>query len=261
MNYGLYLSASGVMTNLYRQDVLANNLANVGTVGFKRDVPSIQQRAAEAVESRQPGVFRQRLLDRLGGGVLAGPQRVSLERGALQFTGRSMDVALVEANAFLVVAVEGGGRSGGELRLTRDGRLSVDAQGRLVTAAGGYPVLDVSDQPIVLNPGLAVQIHSDGSVWQGGERVGQIQIAAARDPGRLVKKGGGFLWFEGGRDERVALAGGGLEPEHLESSAVEPVRALADLVDATREVNFNSQLMRYHDLLMDRAVNALGRVV
>ena len=76
MNYGLYLSASGVLTNLYRQDVFANNLANSETVGFKPDSPTVRQREPEAIEDNLGLGASQRLLDKLGGGVLAGPQSI-----------------------------------------------------------------------------------------------------------------------------------------------------------------------------------------
>src|SRR5262245_52880288 len=51
MNYGLYLSASGALTSLHRQDVLANNLANINTVGFKPDMVTTRARLAERLES------------------------------------------------------------------------------------------------------------------------------------------------------------------------------------------------------------------
>ena len=72
MNYGMYLSASGVLTNTYRQDVYANNLANAQTVGFKVDVPSIKQRDPESIEDDLGYSVSKDMLDRLGGGVLAG---------------------------------------------------------------------------------------------------------------------------------------------------------------------------------------------
>ena len=69
MLYGLYLSAAGMLVQRYQHEVIANNLANVNTTAFKRDVASFQSRAAESMTA--PGGFRYRrpLLDRLGGGT------------------------------------------------------------------------------------------------------------------------------------------------------------------------------------------------
>ena len=69
MNYGLYLSASGVLSNTYRQDVFANNLANVETPGFKPDMPSIRQRDPEAIEDSL-GIGEVEVLDRFAGGTV-----------------------------------------------------------------------------------------------------------------------------------------------------------------------------------------------
>ena len=70
MIYGLYLSASGVLANSYRQDVIANNIANSETVGFKKDLTMLQQRPTAAQET---GHWSQTdsLLEPLGGGLLA----------------------------------------------------------------------------------------------------------------------------------------------------------------------------------------------
>ena len=88
MNYGLYLSAAGVLTNSYRQDVFANNLANVNTVGFKPDLPVLRTRPPEAIEDPAPFGTSNDLLERLGGGVLAGPQRTSFAPGPVEQTHR-----------------------------------------------------------------------------------------------------------------------------------------------------------------------------
>ena len=87
MNYGLYLSASGVLTNTYRQDVFANNLANVETNGFKPDVPMLRQRDAESVEDQLGFDVSNEIMDKLGGGALAAKQRINFAPGSLKATG------------------------------------------------------------------------------------------------------------------------------------------------------------------------------
>src|SRR5690606_13067862 len=75
MDYGLYLSAAGVLTNMHRTDVHANNLANVATTGFKPDFAVIRQRLPERLEDNIADVPAHELLERLGGGVLVDPTR------------------------------------------------------------------------------------------------------------------------------------------------------------------------------------------
>jgi len=260
MNYGLHLSASGVLTNMYRQDVFANNLANVGTVGFKRDLASIRQREPEAMERSYPQQYRNRLLEQIGGGVFAAPGRTDFKTGALEVTHRKLDVALTKDDVFFAVAYQDE-NSESEVRLTRDGRFMVDPQGYL-TNVNGHRVLDAADQPIQLDPGQgeAVSITTAGRVLQGDEVRGRIQIATVDDKSQLVKKGANLFGFKT-FDPRVEGARTGeLRSGALESSGVDPIRELLNLIEASGAVESNANMIRYHDLMMDNAVNRLGRI-
>src|SRR5690606_7809628 len=141
--YGLYLSASGVLTNLYRQDVFANNLANSETVGFKPDSPSIRQRDPEAIEDNLGLGVSQRLRDKLGRGVPAGPQGIRFTPGPMRQTGNPFDAALDDDTSFFAVDTAEGAR------YTRDGRFTLNGEGTLVTQ-NGQPVVGVGGQPIVV---------------------------------------------------------------------------------------------------------------
>ena len=126
MNYGMYLSAAGVLTNMHRMDVMANNLANLGTVGFKADEVTFMTRAPERLD---PGALSmmggepadpQWMLERLGGGQWAAPSRIDLRQGSLQRTGGNLDAA-IEGDGFFVVGSEDAPR------LTRDTRCHLPA--------------------------------------------------------------------------------------------------------------------------------------
>src|SRR5687768_1897415 len=102
MIYGLYLSATGIMTNSYRQDVIANNLANSETVGFKRDVALFKERLTQAQEQRIKGDWSNPLLEGIGGGTLAAPTIVDSTQGELEPTGSPLDVAIEGKGYFTV---------------------------------------------------------------------------------------------------------------------------------------------------------------
>ena len=85
MNYGFYVSASGMLTSLHRQDVAASNLANVNTVGFKPDVALPLNRLPERLENGAD-VDPQELLEKLSGGVHLNPTRTILAQSSLQET-------------------------------------------------------------------------------------------------------------------------------------------------------------------------------
>jgi flagellar basal body rod protein FlgG len=259
MNYGLYLSASGVLTNLYRQDVYANNLANAQTVGFKPDVPTVAQRDPESVEGSFGSVLRQRVLDQQGGGVWPGSQRIDFSQGTLVPTGKPLDVALQRDDAFFAVRSTDA-RGNQSIALTRDGRFSLNAKSQLVTSAGGRPVLDARDQPITVSGDAPVSIEPDGRVVQAGETIAKLQVTAVSDARRLSKQGQNLLTYTGA-DPRKPLAGTvDLKSGHTESSAVDPITTLNSLINATRAVSDAASMIHYHDTVMDKAVNTLGRV-
>src|SRR5437588_7471981 len=120
MIYGLYLSATGVLANSYRQDVIANNIANSETIGFKRDLALFQQRRTEAQE-RGSGASNA-MLEALGGGALALPMQVDTSQGEMEPTDKNLDAA-IEGRGFFTVM------DNGQTRLTRNGHFMVNRAG------------------------------------------------------------------------------------------------------------------------------------
>lgn len=258
MNYGLYLSASGVLTNTYRQDVFANNLANVNTVGFKPDLPTVAQRQPEAQEDLTAFGTANDLLDRLGGGVLAGQQRTSFAAGPVEQTGRALDAALTDSTSFFAVEQNDPQTGEASVRLTRDGRFSINAQGFLVNATG-QRILGLGDQPIALAPNALTTILPDGRIQQDGADVGALQIATVNNPDTLQKAGANLFAFTG-NDPRSATANPSLRPGAIESSGTNAIATMMQIMATTKAATGNAKLIEYHDTLMDRAINTLGRV-
>src|SRR4051812_37307814 len=129
MLYGLYQSAAGIQSSSYRQDVIANNIANAETAGFKRDIALFDQRLTEAQTRRgAPGSDTNSLLENLGGGLLAHPTLVDTRQGDLEPTGNPLDVAIEGKGFFLVKNTKG------EKFLTRNGQFSTDRVGNLILA-------------------------------------------------------------------------------------------------------------------------------
>src|ERR1700733_13419075 len=102
MLYGLYLSATGVMTNSYRQDVIANNLANSETIGFKKDLTMFKQRLTAAQENPNDQDATDKQSESLGGGTLAMPTLVDLTPGDMASTGGNLDAAIDGSGFFAV---------------------------------------------------------------------------------------------------------------------------------------------------------------
>jgi len=258
MNYGLYLSASGVLTNLYRQDVYANNLANVETNGFKVDMPTLRQRKPEALEDPASPELRNRMLEQLGGGVLVGQQRIKFEAAPIQPTGNLLDAALIDDDTFFQVEFQGANGQA-ETRFTRDGRFTRNADGALVTVTGGRRVLDETGNPIFVAGDGKAEITHQGQVTVGGEPVAQLGVVRLADTSALIKQGQN-LFHNAGKSSVEQAEQYTIRPGYLEASGADPIKSLMQVTQATKAVTSNGNMIRYHDNLMDRAVNTLGRV-
>jgi flagellar basal body rod protein FlgG len=260
MHYGIQISASGALTAMYRQDVLTNNLTNMDTVGFKPDIPVLRHRADVRAEDGLGFMPSNELLERLGAGVLMAPNRVNWSQGSIETSKNALDMA-IRGDGFFVVR-DGTDSSGDTLRLTRDGRFTLDAQRRLVMATSGKPVLDVQNQPIVLASTGAVTVGSDGSISQNGEVVARLQVVELPEGGRerLEKMGESLLRAPATVLESRTPARGQVVAGALEQSGVDEIRAMLGISSVAREFESNLNLIQQQDRMLERAVNTLGRV-
>src|SRR4051812_9834780 len=173
---GLYIAASGMLADQLRQDVIANNLANSTTAGYKGD-----QAVGEAFSSLLLNeITTGRQVGSLGTGARIAGVYVNSAQGALRNTGNQLDLAIAGDGFFAV-------RGPGGVRYTRDGAFTTDATGQLVTA-GGLPVLDRQNRPITIPGGAEPTIDASGNVTVGGRAVATLQVATL-DPASLRKQG------------------------------------------------------------------------
>jgi flagellar basal body rod protein FlgG len=251
MLYGLYLSASGMISSAYKQDVVANNLANSETIGFKRDVASFRERLTEAQQRRLPGRSNA-MLEMLGGGILAQPTLLDTRQGEVEHTGNALDVA-IEGDGYFAV-----NNKKGESRLTRDGQFAVNKDGHLILSNGeGQAVLDPKGQPIRLLPSLPATIAKDGTITQGGKATGQIGLFDVADPSKLTKKGGTLIAHP---DQKLIPGKGQLRSEFIERANVDPATELADLMETQRQLEANANMVRYQDQTLGELVNTVGKI-
>ncbi len=252
MVYGIYQSAVGLMTNQYRQEVLANNLANVGTVGFKHDLAVVRERQIEAREGLGDWTAGNRLLDGMTGGSLVAPTFTSFTQGSLEETGRSLDTALVGDGFFVV-------NDGQGERYTRDGRFTLNAGGELVTVAGGHRVVAQSGGPITVSGEAAssAKLHSDGSLRVGDQVVGMLRIVDFEDKSNLRKQGGNLFeaMGEGPKASQAELRVG-----MVEQSTVDPMQAMVAMIESARAYQLNATMISLADSTLSRAVNDIPRL-
>lgn len=255
MTYGLWLSAAGMQANEYRQDVMANNLANANTVGFKKDLAVLCERLVESRSAPGGLTFGHELLDGLSGGTFVAPTYHSFAQGPLARTGNDLDAAISGDGFFSV-------RVGNQVRYTRDGRFTLNADNELVMVAGDgrAKVLDEAGLPIVLLPPSAgkPQIGPDGSIRQGSTVVGELGLVEFDDRNVLRKVGANLFQATDGRSRPAqqsnVLAG------FVEQSTVNPVDGLATMIEVSRAYQLNANMISLQDGTVGQAVSRVGRI-
>lgn len=251
MIQGLWQSAAGLQTQEYRQAIIANNLANVDTPGFKPDRITFHERLSAARAADGPRV-RHPVLDNLPGGVFETPVYTDFSQSGFMATGGALDVA-VAGKGFLVVQTPEGPR------YTRDGSMLMDKDGALVHQATNRPMADARGRAIVLDRNSTESIHIDdtGRVMQGDEVVAELGLVDFADQSVLEKTGDNLL------DAGGALpieASGTLLQRNLESSGVDSVSSLVEMIEATRTYQMNATLLTLQDESLSRVVNDVGRI-
>lgn len=251
MYYGLYMSAAGAHSQSQKLEVLSNNLANVDTVGFKKELALLEASDSEAI---QQGLDRRgsRTLNDVGGGVEMNRTATDFQVGTLRSTGMPTDFALESPNAFFVA------QRGGEQLLTRAGNFHLAADGRLLTQDGDN-VLASDNSPIQLDPALPWRSLPGGIIEQGGD-AHELAVRKATDLSQLMKAGQNyFLQPEKGlqpapADERRVRQG------FIEMSSVNPVQEMVELIASSRTYETNIRMIQHHDSMTGSLVNRLLKV-
>jgi flagellar basal-body rod protein FlgF len=250
MPYGLYISAEGANAQSSRLDVIANNLANIDTVGFKRELACFQARYAEAVNKGLaiPGNGN---LEDIGGGVLFRQTKTDFSAGAVKRTDNPAHVAILGDGFFTV-------KKGNETFLTRAGNFELNSRGELVTPQG-YAVLDESGGPVVINPDVKHwEISDTGALRQPGN-VQNLAIVKPAANENLVKYGEN-LFRSMTPTESVPAAERRVASGCLEMSAVSPTLEMTAMIEASRLFEANISMMKTQNQtlgsLIDRVLKA-----
>ena len=252
----LWISKTGLEAQQTQLDVIANNLANVGTNGFKRSRAVFEDLLYQTL--RQPGAQSSQQSQISSGLQLGtGVHPVSTERlftqGNLQNTGNNLDVA-IQGHGFFQIQM-----SDGTTAYTRDGSLQLNAQGQLVTGSGNQL------QPAVTIPAnaLSITIGKDGTVSAKVQgqiapvQVGSIQLATFINPAGLQAYGENL--YQETASSGTANTGtpgangvGVLNQGYVETSNVNVVEELVNMIQTQRAYEINSKAIQTSDQMLQR---------
>jgi flagellar basal-body rod protein FlgG len=238
---GMYTAAAGMAAQQTRLDAVSADLANVDTTGYK----SARVAFRDLVYDSAQGFGAAKGVDIGAGSAVTSIGRSSAQ-GAMQNTGRSLDVAL-NGQGYLQVKLKDGTKA-----LTRDGNLQVTADGRLALHTGQLiePAIKV---PQGANPD-AISIRADGTVSLDGKALGQLKIVDVPAPAAL--KGGPdntYVPTTGSGAIRAAAKSTALAQGTLESSNVDEAQAMTDMIEAQRAFQLASKAITTQDQILEIA--------
>ncbi|MFL6629444.1 MAG: flagellar basal-body rod protein FlgF [Burkholderiaceae bacterium] len=224
MDRMIYLSMSGAKAALQRQDSLANNLANASTNGFRAELTAFR-----AVPVRGDGASTRVF-------SLETTPGYSDEQGAINATGRSLDVALTGKSWLAVQSLDG------TEAYTRAGALDVNAEGVLVTQGG----LQVNGDggPITVPQNASVDIAEDGTITAkvGNQKPAQIGKLKLVTPDVPMNRGADGL-FRGESGDLNADPAARLQSGALEGSNVSPVATMVGMIAAARQFEHQMKML------------------
>ncbi len=255
MSGEIYRAAAAAQAYEKRLEVVANNLANVNTAGFKRDDVSFQayltSEAGQAQAVQPPYSASQ-----AGSNFwIAYQSRTDFTPGPLKQTGNVFDLALNGKGFFSAESPQG-------TLYTRRGNFTLSSEGILVTQEG-WPVQGEGGEIRAEGGrssgpgGLAFSVGEDGTVRVNGRDVGKLRIEDFPQSGSLVKTGQGYF---------KAVAGGGETLEYssiaqgfLEMSNVEAVQSMVEMIEILRGYESYQRVIRSVDEVNVKSINEVGR--
>ena len=261
---GLYIAASGMITETKHTDMIANNLANAATTGYKRDDMAVREfepmllrrindHSADTDVTSFKG-FRIRsgapIVGTLGLGSAVDEIATDHLQGALQTTGNTYDFAISGEGYFVIDTPQGP-------RYTRDGSFYRSASGQLQNVRG-QAVLSAQGRPInIPADATRVNVSGDGRIHVGNTEIAQLGFVQFDAPDAVIKQGDNLYRPQEGA--RPTQATGTIEQGLLEMSNTSIVTEMVELINNYRVYEAGSRAVQTQDSLLDKAVNDVGR--
>lgn len=243
LTQAMYAASTGAFSNQRRLDVLANNLANINTPGFKQDrlvfrVP---------VESEKEGDLHTGYLQGSASPIPSGA-RTDFSQGILRNTDNPLDLAL-DGTGFFCVQTPGG------THYTRNGRFTINGDGVLATR-DGHPVLGKGGE--IKIDGSDVSVDGEGKVSVDGSEVGTLKVVTVSQPASL-KKMGNTLFASGGSDEKEA-EGVKIRQGYLETSNVNSIKVMTEMIDISRSYESYQKTIQFLNDATKKSISEVGRL-
>lgn len=236
MNRGIYATANGMVAAQQMLDVIAQNLANASTTGYKRDAIAFDEALVRELRDDNGA------LGTLGIGPEEQSRFTIFDAGPITSTGNDLDVAIrSQAGAFAIQTDHG-------VRYTRDGSFTRSSDGQLVTHQG-FPVLDDQGRPISLPEGGELDIGADGTVSNDGLSLAKLGVFE----GEFVKEGGNLF----SATNVKPIDDPDLIPQSIEGSNVNTIESMVAMIQINRSYEMAQRSITQQDELTQKLIQSL----
>ena len=253
---GLYTAWTGMYNEQKRLDVIANNIANAATTGYKQEgVTSQSFDDMLAIKVRDHAVGRKsEVIGSMTLGVKVGEVYTNHTQGSIRPTENTYDLALDGSGFFTMKVTDATGND--HIRYTRAGNFTVTQEGYVTDSDGNRLQSEAGD--LLVPMGASIVFDSAGAVYANGELIDQLKITDFEDYSYLKKYADTMYEAVEGATE-IPTQGQVLQG-FLEQSNVNVVKEMTQMIAITRAYEANQKVLKAMDSTMDQAVNSVGRV-
>lgn len=235
MDSGYYAACTALASRTQALDTIANNLANVSTIGYRTQHNNFS--SVLAVAENKPGSSLNQAINDYG--IMSGTT-LDFSQGALQKTGNELDVA-IQGKGFFVVQTKNGEE------YTRNGSFQVSSKGQLVTSNGDPVIGDKGNMAIL--PGK-VSISPDGTISSNGAVAGKLKVVEFPAGTQLTSQGDTYYSAPAGTE--MPSTESSVQQGMLESSNVNPVSSMVELITAQRSAEMMQKALSMFNSEIDK---------
>lgn len=232
----LTMTEAAMLGDVERLRIASHNLANSGTIGFKREI-ALMRPGFEAALQESSGLIQSAPVTTTA---------IDQKGGALRLSGNPLDVAL-EGDGFFVLAGPAGPV------YTRQGNFQLDQKGRLVSATG---LAVMGEGGEIVLPTAEPRIDQQGNVWDGQNAVARLRLVQFAKPGELEALGGGV--FSAGSAAPAPIETVNVRQGFLEASNVTAMHEMVKLIEIMRHFETSQRVLKGYDAMNGIALTTLG---
>lgn len=259
MMKNIYTPLSGGLSQQKLLDIIANNLANVNTTGFKEEKVTFSLLEAEPYDYKNPIPPANFKVDFMKVFPLKGNDQdyvgtSEIKRNGLQGTALQTDNPLdfmIEGEGFFTIRTLEGDR------YSRAGNFSLSKDGVLVTPSGD-PVM--GEKGAILLSGSDFTVSADGEIYQGKQRIDRLLIKKFAHPETLEKVGSNYFFHTGAPEDETLVTRPTVTQGYLEGSNVNIIQNLTAMITAHRSYEAYQKAVKNFDQMMEKSSNSIGEV-